>query len=107
MGSRVSFENIEKKWYPEISHHWQNPKVKVPCILVGLKSDLRNDVEAMKELSKKNCEPISKEEVGYHGCVKCRRRSWRSASTPTATWSAVRRRRMVSRKGSIVRSRSH
>ena len=37
--------------------------MKVPCILVGLKSDLRNDVEAMKELSKKNCEPISKEEA--------------------------------------------
>ena len=67
--SRVSFENIEKKWYPEISHHWQNPKVKVPCILVGLKSDLRNDVEAMKELSKKNCEPISKEEVAFRACV--------------------------------------
>ena len=67
--SPVSFENIEKKvvlfsrfdtqWYPEISHHWQNTKIPVPCILVGLKSDLRTDAEAIKELAKKNIEPIS------------------------------------------------
>ena len=61
--SRTSFDNIEKKWHPEISHHWQNPKTPVPCILVGLKADIRNDAEAIKELNKKNCEPISEEEV--------------------------------------------
>ncbi|KAK8809169.1 hypothetical protein WA171_001292 [Blastocystis sp. BT1] len=61
--NRVSFENIEKKWHPEISHHWQNTKVPVPCILVGLKADVRNDAEAMKDLTRKNCEPVSPEEV--------------------------------------------
>lgn len=31
----------------------------MPCILVGLKADLRNDAEAIKELAKKNQEPIT------------------------------------------------
>ena len=31
----------------------------MPCILVGLKADLRNDAEAIKELAKKNLEPIT------------------------------------------------
>lgn len=72
--SRVSYDNIDKKWYPEISHHWQNPRIPVPCILVGLKADIRNDAEAIKEMNKKNCEPISEEEVGLgldsKGCWK-------------------------------------
>lgn len=65
----MSFENIEKKvgfpcfsqpqWYPEISHHWQNTKIPVPCILVGLKGDLRTDPETIKELAKKNIELVS------------------------------------------------
>ncbi|XP_050432842.1 ras-like GTP-binding protein RhoL [Adelges cooleyi] len=37
VGSRSSFENIASKWYPEIQHHCP----KVPVILIGTKTDLR------------------------------------------------------------------
>ncbi|KAI8916001.1 ras-related C3 botulinum toxin substrate 2 [Gorgonomyces haynaldii] len=36
---RESFDNIEKKWIPEIKHYCPN----VPILLVGLKADLRDD----------------------------------------------------------------
>lgn len=49
------------QWHPEISHHWQN-KPPVPCILVGLKADLRDNAETLKELAKKNAEPITVEQ---------------------------------------------
>ena len=47
--SPASYENVKAKWCPEIQHHAPG----VPIILVGTKSDLRNDTEKMKELSSK------------------------------------------------------
>eukprot|EP01083_Nonionella_stella_P051257 136091_1 len=37
--SRHSFMNVKNKWVPEISHH----APRVPIILIGTKSDLRDD----------------------------------------------------------------
>jgi small GTP-binding protein len=45
-----SFENITAKWYPEIS--WYCPDT--PCILIGTKTDRREDAEAIKKLQEKN-----------------------------------------------------
>ena len=58
----TSFENIEKKWYPEISQYWSEKDRDVPCILVGTKSDLRSDEETKKKLAKMNQEPITHEQ---------------------------------------------
>ena len=92
--SRVSFDNIEKKWHPEISHHWQNTKVPVPCILVGLKADVRNDAEAMKELTRRNCEPVSFEEVSIRKEFYDRVRRWLNAFKRIRIWSVVQKLKM-------------
>ncbi|XP_050539314.1 ras-like GTP-binding protein RhoL [Daktulosphaira vitifoliae] len=39
VSSRSSFENIASKWYPEIQHHCP----KVPVILIGTKTDVRQN----------------------------------------------------------------
>jgi Ras-related C3 botulinum toxin substrate 1 len=57
----TSYENIKNKWFPEIQHHAPG----VPCILVGLKLDLRNDAKTIKELQEKRMAPISKEQGEY------------------------------------------
>lgn len=48
--SPASFENVQHKWYPEISHH----AAGVPFILVGTKLDLRHDSETMKRLNERH-----------------------------------------------------
>ena len=51
-----SFENIEKKWIPEIAKYCPN----APFVLVGTKTDLRNDDSpVVKKLRDNNMEPIS------------------------------------------------
>ena len=32
---------METKWYPEIQQHWRRQDISIPCILVGLKAELR------------------------------------------------------------------
>src|SRR6195952_5068988 len=44
-----SFDNVKSKWWPEIQHHASG----VPLILVGTKSDLRNDTGMMSQLASK------------------------------------------------------
>lgn len=51
----ASFENISKKWYPEVRHHCPS----TPIILVGTKLDLRDNKDTTEELKKKNQTPIS------------------------------------------------
>ena len=55
--SPYSFDNVKSKWYPEIQHHAPS----VPIILVGTKSDLRNDANMLQQLQAKGLTVISKE----------------------------------------------
>lgn len=57
--SRASFENVKLKWLPEIRHHAPG----VPFILVGTKSDLRDDEDTLEKLREKKLAPITKEDV--------------------------------------------
>src|SRR5947209_6653850 len=53
--SPSSFENITTKWIPEITHHWPS----APFLLIGTKSDLRDDQEMLEKLHKKGLAPIT------------------------------------------------
>lgn len=50
----ASYENIKQKWYPEVHHHSPH----VPVILVGTKTDLRDDSQTLAKLAEKNLKPI-------------------------------------------------
>ena len=56
--SPTSFENISTKWIPEISHHMPD----TDFVLVGTKTDLRNDSNIIKKLEEYNKKPITTEE---------------------------------------------
>ncbi|XP_051522408.1 rho-related GTP-binding protein RhoG-like [Myxocyprinus asiaticus] len=56
--SHVSYKNIKKKWYPDISNHCPN----VPVLLVGTKIDLRDDPEVLKKLQEKNLTPLTQQQ---------------------------------------------
>lgn len=55
--SPSSFENITIKWIPELKHHCP----QVPLILVGTKSDLREDRETLDSLSCQGQTPVRRE----------------------------------------------
>jgi len=57
--SPQSYENVKSKWYPEIQHHAPN----VPIILVGTKSDLRNDSSMIQTLAAKGLHMVTHEEA--------------------------------------------
>lgn len=54
-----SFVNVKDRWYAEIKHHCPN----VPIILVGTKTDLREDEATLEELARQEKTPISAEEA--------------------------------------------
>jgi len=54
-----SFENVKSKWWPEIQHHCPD----VPIILVGTKSDLRNDQNMTQQLASKGLRMVSVDEA--------------------------------------------
>jgi Ras-related C3 botulinum toxin substrate 1 len=56
--SPSSFDNVKSKWWPEIQHHAPN----VPLVLVGTKSDLRDDQEALRSLAQKGLSLVPKAE---------------------------------------------
>ncbi|KAF5285737.1 hypothetical protein FQR65_LT02265 [Abscondita terminalis] len=56
--SPTSFENVKKKWVPEITHHCKN----TPFLLVGTQIDLRDDATTIEKLAKKKETPISIEQ---------------------------------------------
>lgn len=56
--SPTTFDNVTKKWYPEIHQHVP----AAPFILVGTKTDLRNDAKTLKELESKRQSPITKQQ---------------------------------------------
>lgn len=53
--SPTSFQNVREKWAPELKHHCPS----VPVLLVGTKSDLREDEHIFGQLSKLGLEPCS------------------------------------------------
>mmetsp|Transcript_12929 Transcript_12929/g.13002 ORF Transcript_12929/g.13002 Transcript_12929/m.13002 type:complete len:194 (-) Transcript_12929:410-991(-) len=52
----TSFDNIKNKWYPEIQHHAPG----VPFIIVGTKSDLRDDPNTIQQLQTRRQAPVQK-----------------------------------------------
>lgn len=54
--SPYSFENVKTKWATEIQHH----APRVPMILVGTKSDLRNDSKVLAQLEAKGLSVVTR-----------------------------------------------
>ena len=50
----ATYDNIDRKWMPEIRHHCPD----VPVILVATKVDLREDKSTIDSLAKRNLEPV-------------------------------------------------
>jgi Ras-related C3 botulinum toxin substrate 1 len=72
--SPASYENARVKWYPELQHHCPN----VPVIVVGTKSDLRNDPATTDRLRERRQAPLTREqgtqlarELGAYGYYEC------------------------------------
>lgn len=54
LASPASFESVKSKWHPEVTHF--NPKT--PIILVGTKTDLRDNAETIQSLKDNGLRPI-------------------------------------------------
>ena len=55
ISSPISFEHIEQKWVPEITHHCPG----VPILLVGNKVDLRDDPDVVEHLNELRMSPVT------------------------------------------------
>uniref|UniRef100_A0A3P9Q677 small monomeric GTPase n=1 Tax=Poecilia reticulata TaxID=8081 RepID=A0A3P9Q677_POERE len=53
--SPASYENVRTKWSVELKHHCPN----TPMILVGTKSDLRDDKDMIEKLKEKDLCPVT------------------------------------------------
>ena len=69
-----SFDNVKSKWYPEIQHHAPG----VPLLLIGTKSDLRNDASMISQLQAKGLQVVTTEaahdrarEIGASKYLEC------------------------------------
>jgi small GTP-binding protein len=78
IGSPDSLDNVIAKWAPEVREFCQG----LPCILVGLEKDLRNDQSAIEELQRHSQRPVSwleatkvKEQIGALFYVECSART--------------------------------
>merc|ERR1711981_1094815 len=58
--STASFENVKTKWVPEIQHHAPG----VPIVLVGTKSDLRNDDQTLSTLNARGANVVQGDSAG-------------------------------------------
>eukprot|EP00457_Paulinella_chromatophora_P015351 gb/GEZN01015952.1/.p1 GENE.gb/GEZN01015952.1/~~gb/GEZN01015952.1/.p1 ORF type:complete len:149 (+),score=19.87 gb/GEZN01015952.1/:180-626(+) len=57
--SQSSYANVKTKWYPEIQHHAPG----VPLLLVGTKSDLRNDAATIQALQSKGVSMVTPDDA--------------------------------------------
>jgi small GTP-binding protein len=71
-----SFENITTKWVPEIEQNWPGNDCHV--LVVGLKTDLRDDSITLDTLKEKGLEPVSSGagqklalQIGAMGYLEC------------------------------------
>ena len=55
--SPISFDHVQQKWFPEISHHCPG----VPIVLVGNKIDLREDPVTISVLRERRMSPVTRE----------------------------------------------
>ena len=51
-----AYDNIRTKWYPEITYHAPN----VPYLVVGTKTDLRDDKETVSRLAEHKLQPMTR-----------------------------------------------
>lgn len=56
----VSYENVRQKWYKEVRHHCPD----TPVLLIGTKTDLRDDRATLNQLREKKMAPITAQQVG-------------------------------------------
>ncbi|KAG5831253.1 hypothetical protein ANANG_G00301840 [Anguilla anguilla] len=59
--SPASFQNVAEKWVPEIRRH----RPRVPMVLVGTQSDLRQDVKVLIELAKYRERPVDPRDAQF------------------------------------------
>jgi cell division control protein 42 len=55
----VSFQNVKKEILHELKQHAQG----VPILVVGLQTELRQNIETLEKLEAKFLEPVSMKEV--------------------------------------------
>uniref|UniRef100_A0A673CIG3 Ras homolog family member G n=1 Tax=Sphaeramia orbicularis TaxID=375764 RepID=A0A673CIG3_9TELE len=53
-----SYENVKQRWEPEIKHYCPN----VPVLLIGTKSDLRDNQEVLEKLRDQNQTTVTQDE---------------------------------------------
>jgi small GTP-binding protein len=70
----TSLENVKEKWYPEIRHHCPD----APVILVGTKSDLKDEPSVIEKLASRGQAPVSNDaaeavstEIGAKDHIVC------------------------------------
>ncbi|BFZ23973.1 hypothetical protein BsWGS_27012 [Bradybaena similaris] len=56
--SPSTLENVKQKWIPEVIRHCPT----TPILLVGTQTDLRNDIQQLKQLAKLRQKPLSMED---------------------------------------------
>ncbi|RIB21133.1 cell division control protein 42 [Gigaspora rosea] len=56
--SPASFENVKKKWFPEVQHHSPG----IPCLIVGTHIEKRDDPLVIEKLSRQKMRPITLEQ---------------------------------------------
>ncbi|XP_035520602.1 rho-related GTP-binding protein RhoG-like [Morone saxatilis] len=58
IASPESYENVKRKWHPEVKSHYP----KVPILVVGTKSDLRDDEEVLEKLRAQNQTTVTQQQ---------------------------------------------
>merc|ERR1711892_352427 len=79
-----SFENVRLKWGPEVRHYCPIE----PIILVGNKSDLRDDPKVVEDLKRKHLSPVTHtqgsvlaKQIGAVGYVECSAKTQKGLKT--------------------------